>query len=344
MKDMLASTVERILSDLCPPSVVRAAEDGQWPAALWTQLEDAGLLDALTPEDAGGTGLGWRDIAPVLIACGRHACAVPLAETIAARALAASAQATLPDGPCALALFQVKTVDGRLQVSARDVAFAGHARWIVGTVSAAGQGTELLVLDRDEAQRDAVTRVAVDARLDLRWDDARPVLRAPLAGGNDALTVGAAVRACQIAGAMARATSMAMQYAGERIQFGKPISKFQALQQQLSVLGELSFAALMAAELACDAPGITLDPNRVAIGKTQTSDSAAQAAMIAHAVHGAIGVTREHDLQLFNRRLWAWRHDFGSDAWWSTQVGRAVLGDPQASAWDKIREYSNVSA
>ena len=53
---------------------------------------------------------------------------------------------------------------------------------------------------------------------------------------------------------------------------------------------------------------------------------------IAHAVHGAIGVTAEYDLQLYTRRLQEWRGDFGSQAYWHAQLGAALLASPQASS------------
>jgi alkylation response protein AidB-like acyl-CoA dehydrogenase len=76
--------------------------------------------------------------------------------------------------------------------------------------------------------------------------------------------------------------------------------------------------------------------------KARTSEAAVAAAAIAHAVHGAIGVT-EGDLQLYTRRLWAWRLDFGSEAYWAGVIGRRVLGDDR-SAWQHIIEASTLRA
>ena len=129
---------------------------------------------------------------------------------------------------------------------------------------------------------------------------------------------------------------VSIRYAGERKQFGKPIGKFQAIQQQLAVLGELAAASAMAAELACDARGTALDSMRVACAKARASEAASAAAAIAHAVHGAIGVTAEHDLQLFTRRLWTWRLDFGSEVYWTRAIGSRVLGGKDRSAWEHI--------
>src|SRR5216117_1175260 len=139
MRDMLASSIERILSDLSPPAVVGEAEAGTWPAALWQQIEESGIPLALVPEQLGGVGLGWRDIAPVLKACGWHAVPAPLPEAIAANGLAGMAGTTLPPGIPTLAHLERDT-EGR--VWARGVPFGGWADLIVGTLTGS-TGTQL---------------------------------------------------------------------------------------------------------------------------------------------------------------------------------------------------------
>lgn len=347
MKELLAETVVRILTDLCPPAVVRAAEEGKWPAELWQQIEDAGLLRALAPEREGGAGLGWRDVAPTLVATGHHAAPVPLGEAVAAHALAASAGSALPEGIVTLGLFDGEVASsGRASVRARSVPHARNAAWVVGTLESRDPSklATLLAMQAADARLTASARTDGNIRCDLEWQGATPALRVETPPGGSALEAGAALRTAQIAGGIGRVLDLAVQYAGERVQFGKPIGRFQAIQQQLAVLGELAAASAMAAELACDAPGTVLDPVRVACAKTRASEAAGAAAAIGHAVHGAIGVTEEHDLQLFTRRLWAWRLDFGSDAHWSAAIGRRLLGARGRTAWQDVIDGSRVEA
>lgn len=342
MRELLAETVERILTDLCPPTVVRAAEEGAWPDSLWRQIEEAGLPLALAREADGGAGLAWRDIVPVLVAAGRHAAPVPLVEAIGAHALAAAAESALPEGIATLAVFEGETGgtrSGRSTLRARSVPHAGTATWVVGTLYRAGQPAELLVMPAADATSEPDVRLAGEGRCHLAWSGVKPALRASVPLGISALEVGAMLRTAQLAGGIAQILDLAVQYAAERSQFGKPIGKFQAIQQQLAVLGELAAAAAMAAELACDTAGPVPDSLRVACAKARTSDAAFAAANIAHAVHGAIGVTAELDLQLYTRRLWAWRLDFGSEAYWAGVIGRRVLADDR-SAWQQIIEAS----
>jgi alkylation response protein AidB-like acyl-CoA dehydrogenase len=109
------------------------------------------------------------------------------------------------------------------------------------------------------------------------------------------------------------------------VQFGKPIGKFQAVQQQLAVMAEQVFAARMAAQLGCASAGWAPQPALAALAKARVGEAAERAVAIAHAVHGAIGMTAEHDLQLYTRRLQEWRSDFRTGPYWHAQLGRQLL-------------------
>ena len=59
--------------------------------------------------------------------------------------------------------------------------------------------------------------------------------------------------------------------------------------------------------------------------KGRTGGGGAQGGGVRHAVHGAIGVTEEFDLQMFTRRLHEWRMQYGGESYWSRRLGRALL-------------------
>jgi alkylation response protein AidB-like acyl-CoA dehydrogenase len=136
-------------------------------------------------------------------------------------------------------------------------------------------------------------------------------------------TARALLHAAAISGAADRVLDMTAAYAGERVQFGKPIGRQQAIQQQLAVMAEDCVAVRMAVELA--AAGDTPDPLRVAAAKSVASAAAPRIANTAHAVHGAIGISAEYDLQLYTRRLHQWRAALGSETRWNRDLGHAVL-------------------
>ncbi|MGN3973072.1 acyl-CoA dehydrogenase family protein [Tsuneonella sp. SYSU-LHT278] len=124
-------------------------------------------------------------------------------------------------------------------------------------------------------------------------------------------------------GAADRVLEMTTAYARERSQFGKPIGRQQAVQQQLALMAEQVVAIRMAVELAARSawPGV----ERAALAKTVAATYATAIANTAHAIHGAIGISAEYDLQLYTRRLHAWRLDGGGETAWAASLGRSLL-------------------
>jgi acyl-CoA dehydrogenase len=139
------------------------------------------------------------------------------------------------------------------------------------------------------------------------------------------LEAAALITATLMAGAMKRVLDSTLVHANERAQFGKPIGRFQAVQQQLAVLAEQAFAARIAGEIGCAEGALVPHPLRAAVAKARAAEAAEKLVAIAHAVHGAIGVTAEFDLQLYTRRLQEWRGDHGAAPFWHLRLGRALL-------------------
>jgi acyl-CoA dehydrogenase len=144
----------------------------------------------------------------------------------------------------------------------------------------------------------------------------------------------AALTTALIAGAAARVLEMSIAHAQQRTQFGKAIGSFQAVQHQLSVMAEQACAARMAAQLSFASGTHLPDRTLAAMGKTVAGEAAAVIAASSHAVHGAIGITAEFDLQLYTRRLLAWRVQAGSPTHWAMKVAREWWSGPQSGAID----------
>jgi len=166
--------------------------------------------------------------------------------------------------------------------------------------------------------------------------DAPPLLQFTLAGV-DLLHWAAAITAANMAGAMQRVLAMSLTQVNERQQFGRTLSKFQVIQQQLSVFAERSVSAQVAARIGLIGTGLSLDGGRVAIAKSVANESARVCAGIAHAVHGAIGISEAHDLQLYTRRLARWQLSFGSEAYWQKIIGQHRLQSEEPTAVDFVR-------
>lgn len=322
----LVEPFDRLLADACTPQVVRAIEGGGPATPLWDAMEASGFADALVPEAQGGFGLPLSQVFGLLLTCGRHVLPVPFGHTLFARSMLAQARAQVPRGPIAIAA-RAAEEDGRIVCP--NTPFASVAQWVVVPLL-----HRWLLLP---AERARITPIGVRGSLhaDLEWDSTRSAAfesTEPAAWEH----AGAVVAAASIAGALERVFEMTLQFANDRVQFGRSIGKFQAIQHQLAVMAENIGAARMAAEMGCDAEGAWPKPLRAAMAKARASEAAALVAPLAHAIHGAAGITAELDLQLFTRRLHEWRADFGSERLWNATIGRALLASAD-SALDFMR-------
>jgi len=154
--------------------------------------------------------------------------------------------------------------------------------------------------------------------------DAKPVAEAAW-NGAPLRNLAAASLAARIAGAVDAVLAMTLDYALVRKQFGREIGKFQAVQQQLSVMAEEVAAASAAARLAFVDDYASLPASVAAAAKLRAGEAALVVATTAHAVHGAMGISQEHSLQLFTRRLHRWRRAEGSGDYWAKQIGAERL-------------------
>lgn len=345
--DLLRDMAERLFGDACDKAMLGAAEKGEWPGALWSAMEENGLTSALTPESAGGSGLGVEDALLALRISARHAAPAPFAETLLATWLAASADLSAPTGPLTIAPASgaetpelTKRADGwRLTGRARRVPYARHATAIAVLTEANGAPMVALV-DPKLCGIEHGRNLAMEPRDDVIFDcdlGAREV--APAGKGVDAKALrlfGAAMRANQIAGALSRTLDVTLQYVQERVQFGKPISKFQAIQHNMAMLAAHSAAANAAADMAAEAAGRDMNELVIAAAKARCGESASIGAGLAHQAHGAIGFTHEHILHFFTKRLWSWRDEFGKESDWSLIIGRAAAQAGREKIWSDI--------
>jgi acyl-CoA dehydrogenase len=336
-RDLLRETATRLFQDLCQPEALRGAEGGLWSEPMWRAVADVGLPRALIPEAAGGSDLGFRDAMVIVHAAGRFALPLPLPETMLAGWLLARAGLPVPDGPMTVAFGE----DVSLTQNERGC----HPRGTALRVPWAREHTTIVAID------DAGD-VAIVPREDCRFDPGENVAREPrdtvmLGGrtdraGNARLdrqelrAVGAALRAHQIAGALEQVTEMTVRYAMGRTQFGRPIGKFQAVQQNLAILAGQTAAANAAADMASDAIGEAIRLAPIAAAKSRCGEAAGLGASIAHQVHGAIGFTQEHFLHLLTKRLWSWRDEFGNETIWNRLLGRQMAKAGPARYWAEI--------
>jgi acyl-CoA dehydrogenase len=144
------------------------------------------------------------------------------------------------------------------------------------------------------------------------------------------------MRVLQMAGALDAALRMTVQYVTHRKQFGRPLGKFQAIQQNIAIMAANTAAAKTAASSVSGL--FTGDGSKlgIAAAKLRTNEAVTLAAKLAHQAHGAMGFTREYALHFLTKRLWSWRDEFGNEALWGGRLGGAALQRSADQLWALI--------
>lgn len=346
IRAMLIESVSRLLNDKVDQKMLEAAKEDGWSAALWKALEETELPRVGIPEEAGGAGGTLSDLAAVLRVAGRFAAPVPLAETaMLAGWMLASAGIPVPRGPLAAGpagddVVRARREGGCWLVSGTlaRVPWARVAERLV-LLAHTDEGPLVVSLDPAKCAIGPGRNLANEPRDRVIIDNAAADAAAPAAKvtRSELRLRGALARSLLAAGALERTLELAVRYAQERVQFGRRIGQFQAIQQELArFAGEVAAAvasALSAAGAMERGHDVTL---AVASAKIRTAEAAREGALIAHQVHGAIGVTSEFLLHHWTLRLWAWREEYGNEAEWAAALGGIVQKRGAESFWPAL--------
>jgi alkylation response protein AidB-like acyl-CoA dehydrogenase len=343
-----------LLDDLSDPTRVRrvAETPDRWDRDLWEAMVAQGWLGIAVPEHDGGVGLGPVELGVLLEEVGRHVAPAPFLPTVLAIDLARLAGAgdlvaRLLDGTTVACIAYSKqagavsaTRDGEgwtLTGRPDPVPFASVAALaLVPALSDDGPavfGVDLETVGRPPAEP-AMDLTRPVAWLDLDRTPARRL------GGADLVTAlvdrGATGTALEMLGSADRALGMAVEYAKERVQFGRPIGSFQAVKHRcadmlVDVEGMRSTAYWAAWCLAA------ADDDRsiaASTAKTWGSDASKRVMASALQVHGGIGFTWEHDLHLFMKRAQLDQLAFGDAVFHRARL--ATLLRPKVEAGESV--------
>jgi len=135
----------------------------------------------------------------------------------------------------------------------------------------------------------------------------------------------AVARSAETVGAMRAVLDMTVDYAKERVQFGRPIGSYQAIQHYLAemwvdILGTRNLVMKAAWKLATDQHA----DKEVGMAKARAGEIGRKVTTVGHRIFGAIGFTMEHDLHLYHRRTVAGDLAFGDSDYHHEQVARSL--------------------
>ncbi|WP_207093828.1 acyl-CoA dehydrogenase family protein [Novosphingobium sp. PY1] len=321
-QQMFAETARQLFADTCTPDHWRRQmESGAvLDEERWAQIVDTGFPLVLLPEEAGGLGLGELDFAVIAEAAGYNALPDPLVESagIATPLLAAAR----PD----------------IELMADPAAIVAIQHPANPYVADAEAASALILHKEDEAYlaaREDVTlkrKESIDPfrRLyTVEWD---PAKAQPL-GAVDwelALDRGALFAAAQGLGLAQRAVDLAVEYAKERQQFGKPIGTYQAVKHHLSSAQvAIEFARPVVLAAAADlAHGDVQSRARISHAKLVALEAADQAARASIQVHGAMGYSWEVDVHLFLKRTLALTSSWGTPYFHRQRIMHRIAAQP----------------
>jgi alkylation response protein AidB-like acyl-CoA dehydrogenase len=340
-----------------------------YPPTLWKQMANQGWLGLALPEQYGGQGLPLTYMGLILVEAGRVLAPVPLhSTTVAALTIASDGteqqkQDILPsvsNGDMVLT-WAIAERDPRLIPEAMTlVATADGNGWVLnGTkmfvdnfiiahrclvaartspASDANQGISLFLVDPNGTgvSQTALLTLAKDKQSRVDFKDYRiegaalvgelnqgwPIVEAML----DRAT---ALLCCQMVGAARKDAEMAIEYAKNRVAFGRPIGSFQSVQHMLADMilhvdgGEmLTFEALWKMDQGLPASV------EVSQAKAFCNEKCESVVRTSQVIHGGIGFMMEFDLHLWFRRVTSWTMRLGTTYDHRARIAAALLDVP----------------
>jgi alkylation response protein AidB-like acyl-CoA dehydrogenase len=324
----------------------------------WEEMAELGWPGLALPEEWGGQGLGIVDLAVLFEEMGYALAPSPLVSTtVASLALATNGtdeqrERWLPrlasgEARGTVALFDAGTpaTIGSFEMEARPdgdgLLLAGEKVLVMDAA-----GADFLLVATAEGRRHLVegdaegVSVEPESSIDptrrlyaVRLDGVRVGADATLNGGQEdylpVLWRACVAIAAESTGVAQRAMEMAVEYAKDRQQFGRPIGAYQAVSHrcaQMLLETENSRSAVYGAAWAADAEPESL-PLAASMAKAYASDAGWRVPDASIQVHGGIGFTWEHDLHFFLKRGKANAATFGDARWHRDRVADLVLAE-----------------
>ncbi len=354
-QEMLKKAAGEFLAKECTKKLVREMEKDEkgYSPELWKKMADLGWMGLVYPEQYGGSGLTFVDLAILLEEMGKAVVPGPFLPTVVSCGLAilrhgseAQKKEFLPkiargEMIMGLALTEVSATYDASGIKVKAVA-DGSDFIINGTklfVTDAQVADCFLVVTRTKASRDkqdGITLLLVDAKSpgvkctllqsftgDKKCEVVFKNVRVPKANMlgkldqgwkivEDIIELSAFAQCPWMVGGTQQALDMAVAYAKERFQFGRAIGSFQALQTKMAnTVVDVAGARDFTYQTAWKLDQVLPSKKDISIAKAWTAEAYRKACVECIQIHGGIGITQDHDMQLYYRRAKAMEIAFG---------------------------------
>ncbi|MBI4267067.1 MAG: acyl-CoA/acyl-ACP dehydrogenase [Chloroflexi bacterium] len=331
---------------------------------LWDEIAGLGWLGLVLPEKYGGSGMGFLELAILLEEMGRVCFSAPFLATsvlggltilesgndgqkqkylplIAAGKAVFSLALTEPDGlygPESIQTAANTEENGFIITGTKlfvpEAHVADFILCVARTDARPESGISIFIVDKKSpgVKCTALKTLAGDKQFEVVFDRVA-VPKQDLLGGlncgweavNRIIDKAALAKCAEMLGGMQQVLDMTVAYAKERKQFDRPIGSFQVIQHYCAAMATEVEGARFGVYRAAWALSKGLPCRKeIAVAKAFVSDASHRLASLAHQIHGAIGITMDHDLQLYTRRLKAGALSFGDADFYREVVAREM--------------------
>ncbi|MFZ8998301.1 MAG: acyl-CoA dehydrogenase family protein [Ilumatobacteraceae bacterium] len=361
-QEELRSTIRSFMEAKSPETAVRAQMETEagFDRAVWGQMaEQMGLQGLAIPEEFGGSGFGFVELGIVLEEMGRALLCAPFFSTvvlaantlvhsgdeaakaahlpgIASGATIATLAFTEPSGKwdeAGITMPATKSGDGYTLTGTKSFVLDGHTADLLIVAARTGAGVSLFAVDGGAS---GLTRTALSTMDQTRkqakidFADTPATLIGAEGKGWDVLSTvldlaAIALAAEQVGGAQF-VLEMAVQYAKDRVQFGRPIGSFQAIKHKCAdMLLEVESAKSAAYYGLWCASEMNDEMSSVAsLAKAYCSEAYFHATAENIQIHGGIGFTWEHPAHLYFKRAKSSELLFGDPTYHREQLAQRI--------------------
>ncbi|MFJ8063991.1 acyl-CoA dehydrogenase family protein [Psychrobacillus sp. NPDC096426] len=334
MKSYIEGTTEKILKVLSTKEQRERFEEGEWNVPLWQAIQEAGLTLLSIDEEKGGVGGDYEDVFAILRIVGKYAAPIPLAEVIYANQFIANHEGEVEPK------LRVVHFENGSEEELKYVPFARYADEVI-VISTEGYKVVNLALNEISSNKENIAAEPRDTVKVIQRLENRKLNTTSEEALEDYTNFLALSRVAMMAGAMESVLALSIFYSKERQQFGRSLYKFQAIQQHLTVMAGETAAANATLAVTSATYQTDVGKEQIAMAKIELSANANLVAKAAHQLHAGIGMTYEHELHHFTRRLWAWREEGGNETYWADQLATMYLAREE-TIWESITQVKGA--
>lgn len=326
---LIAQTAAKIHNRHCTRDVLHNGNERGDSSAYWDAVTDNGLHLAWARENAGGFGASLAEVAGAI--WNMTPSPLPLVETLIANKLLEQAGLDLAENAASFAIGSVN-----------DAQLVPMGAAVHDVILFDDSASTIAHYHAQDAVTSDTAHLSPDNDMMMDFSSSTPIQSAKTNVTLEMVqSIILSLRSVQMASAMDGALTCSINYVSTREQFGRPLSKFQAIQHQLAVAAsEVAAAAMSASQSISALDNMLDDPHnawmQAAISKVQIGHSVEIATSAFQQVHGAMGYTMEYDLHHYTRRLWAWRDSLGNEHHWAQKLGELFAHKNSDQLWQGV--------